>query len=96
MSDAPMTHIDEWIDDPDSDAYAAWVFNYFRLPATLKHRFWQFMKDRRLFCTFEERRWRVTGASRLGDVWLANNFSRDTGYDKRVDVAHCSAWGSFP
>ena len=91
-----MTHIDEWIEDRNSDDYAAWVFNHFRLPAILKIRFAKFMADHRLFATYEGKRYRVTGASRLGDVWLATDFNRDTGYDRRVDVALCSAWSPTP
>ena len=91
-----MTHIDEWIDDRKSDDYAAWVLNHFRLPATLKMRFAKFMEEHKLFCDYEGSRYRVTGASRLGDVWLATDFNRDTGYDFRVDVAKCSLWGPTP
>jgi hypothetical protein len=87
-------HIDEFIDKLDSDDYAAWVFSHFRLPAIRKMRFARFMMAHPLFCTFEGKRWRVTGASRLGDVWLADDPARDTGYDKRVDVALCSNWSA--
>lgn len=48
-----MTHIDDFIDDLKSDAYAAWIFNYFRLPAILHMRFAPFMAQHRLFCTHE-------------------------------------------
>ena len=87
-------HIDDFIADYKSDDYAAWVFMYFRLPAIYHSRFEKFMTDHKLFCTFEGKRWRVTGASRLGDVWLAENFNRDCGYDRRVDVDLCSEWDS--
>ncbi len=69
---------------------------YFRLSAIDHARWWPFMKDHRLFCTFEARRYRVTGASRLGDVWLTTNFEQDTGYERRVDVALCSVWSPTP
>ena len=88
-----MMHIDDFIDNLKSDPYACWVFFYFRLPALTMQRFWPFMKDHKLFCTYEGKRYRVTGASRLGDVWLANDFAKDIGYDLRVDVALCSEWG---
>jgi hypothetical protein len=87
------THVDDFIDDPHTDNYAAWIFNFFRLPAALKMRFEPFMKGQHLFCTYEGRRYRVTGASRLGDVWLARDFARDVGYDLRVEVTKCSSWG---
>jgi hypothetical protein len=28
----------------------------------------------------------------MGDVWLATDFKRDTGYDLRVDVEECTNW----
>ena len=91
-----MTHIDDWIDDRSNDDYAAWVFNHFRLPAILQIRFSKFMASHKLFCTYEGKRYRVTGCSRLGDVWLSKDFTRDVGYEHRVDVALCSAWGASP
>jgi len=38
----------------------------------------------------------VTGASRLGDVWLSKDFAREDGYEARVSVAACSGWGATP
>ena len=88
-----MTHVDDFIDSISSeDKYARWVLNHFRLPASLKMLFNEFMEPHKLFCTYEGKRYRCTGASRLGDVWLAEDFNRDTGYDLRVDVSKCSEW----
>lgn len=28
----------------------------------------------------------------MGDVWLTKDFSRENGYDLRIDVAECCAW----
>jgi hypothetical protein len=89
-------HVDDFIESPLSDAYAAFVLNHFRLPALMKMRFDPFFGDRKLFCDFEGRRYRVTGASRLGDVWLARDHSQDVGYDHRVDVGCCTKWGPSP
>lgn len=86
-------HVDEFIDNPRSDAYAAYVLNHFRLPAMLRLRFDQFFRENRLFCTYDGLRYRVTGASRFGDVWLAKDSDREVGYDLRVDVSACKAWG---
>ena len=80
-------HIDTFIDDfYCQHKYARWMFNYFRLPAVLKADFEEFMKEHKLFCTWHEQRYRVTGASRLGDVWLHSDPKRDCGYEHRVDV----------
>lgn len=89
-------HVDDFIADPRSDAYAAWVLDHFRKPALQRARFDAFMRDRLLFCDFEGKRYRVTGASRMGDVWLTLNFKEDTRYELRVDIAKCTAWGSKP
>jgi hypothetical protein len=75
--------VDDWIEDPTSDA-AAWVL----------HQFAQFMAAHPLFCTYEGKPWRVTGASRLGDVWLVADPIRDAGYDRRARVSLCSEWRS--
>ena len=101
-------HADEWFfdkidlsydDQPYHTGnvnYAKWMFQHFRRPAIHKMAFDEFMKDRKLFCTFEGNRFRVTGASRLGDVWLATDFNQETGYNKRVDLKQCSEWSDKP
>jgi len=92
-------HIDEFIDfgidrkDPlENEEYARWVLNHFRLSANLKYTFNQFMKDNKLFCTYKDEKYRVTGASRLGDIWLTKDFNQNIGYQARVDVELCSNW----
>ena len=86
-------HVDEFIDTQfGKNCYARWVLNHFRLPAALQMDFDPFMKRHKLFCTYAGKRYRCTGASRLGDVWLASDFHRESGYDLRVDAEECSAW----
>ncbi len=80
----------------DANPYAQWVLMHFRLPAVQQLRWSKFMAEHKLFCTYENKRWRVTGASRLGDVWLASDFTRDCGYDTRVNVDACTEWGPTP
>lgn len=89
-------HVDDYIDDYDGDAYARWVLHHFRLPANLQNAFAPFMREHHLYCTHANKRWRVIGASRMGDVWLTTDFSRDHGYDLRVLVTECSGWSSEP
>lgn len=89
-------HVDDFIDTHGGDPYARWMFLHFRLPAVLQIDFRPFIKDHKLFCTYQGKRYRVTGASRLGDVWLAADFKQDTGYDHRVDLEECSNWGPNP
>ena len=85
-------HVDEFIDSYSGDPYARWVLNHFRLPAILKMSFGQFMEGHKLFCTYEGKKFRCIGASRLGDVWLTSKFENDHGYEHRVNVAECSEW----
>ena len=92
-----MTHIDDWMDrcrhiEDEGEAFALFMFEYFRMPAWKQIALRDIYKPFKLFCIYEDREYRVTGASRMGDVWLARDFERDTGYDLRVDVAKCSKW----
>ena len=92
-------HVDDFIDygymsskEPANITYARWVLNYFRMPAILHNDFNKFMKDSLLFCSYEGVRYRVTGASRMGDVWLTADFEQETGYQLRVDLNNCTEW----
>ena len=91
-------HVDEFIEDSFSNRtksvkYARWVLMHFRLPATLRSDFSEFMEDKKLFCTFNGSRFKVIGASRLGDVWLTSNLDGGFPYKYRVSVDECSQWG---
>jgi hypothetical protein len=89
-------HVDDFIDDCDTDEYAAFVLDWFRRPAIAHARFGKWMAQFRLFCTFEGARYRCTGASRMGDVWLSADFKRENGYEKRVAVDDCKEWSRDP
>jgi hypothetical protein len=98
-------HVDAFIEDPKTDAYASWILAHFRFPAILQSKFAKIMKDKKLFCSYKTapvdglhiyRRYRVTGASRFGDVWLATSFDREVGYDLRVSVDDCIDWSDKP
>lgn len=88
-----MTHVDDYIEDFRSDPYARWMLMHFRMPAEMQLAFRKFTEPHQLFCTHQGKRYRCTGASRLGDVWLTSNFGQNTGYTLRVDVSECSDWG---
>lgn len=86
-------HVDDFIDTNfQSSNYARWVLSYFRLSAALQLDFKPFMKEHLLFCTYKGVRYRCTGASRLGDIWLTKDFEQEFGYDLRVDVSECKHW----
>lgn len=95
-----MTHIDDWLDDPSNAKeypLAHVFFEMFRRPAFDK---WKQPFEGKLFCTWQGKRMRVTGCSRLGDVWLHSKLDWQEGeqpyYQHRVDVAECSEWGDAP
>jgi hypothetical protein len=98
---AGFRSVDEFIDQAYptqslAEAYAAWVLLYFRQSAVNRWKFASFMREHLLFCTYCGKRYRVTGASRLGDIWLAEDFTRETGYDLRVCVDNCCDWSPKP
>lgn len=86
-------HVDEFIDDPTSNLYARGWLSLFRRPEIDKLKT---PNESKLFATFEGVRYRVTGCSRLGDVWLHSDFDEDTRYEKRVDVDACEDWSAKP
>lgn len=92
-----MTHVDEFIDDSlDSrskeERYARFFFLLHRFPAIIQSDFSDWIKEYKLFCTYKDETYRVTGASRMGDVWLTKDLNREVGYDLRVDLDDCSKW----
>ena len=96
-------HVDDFVDfgtsysnPPPGEKDARWFLFLKRLPANLQCEFNDKIKDLKLFCDYEGSRFRCTGASRMGDVWLTPNFNQDVGYTKRIDVRHCSNWGLKP
>lgn len=92
-------HVDDFIDMPPKDEagrYAAFCLMLFRLPAVMKWAFVKWTAQYVLFCTYEGQRYRVTGASRMGDVWLAKDHAREDGYDLRVNVDDCADWSDKP
>jgi hypothetical protein len=91
-----FVHVDDFIDDYRADPYARFVLDYFRRSSAALNAFWPFMKDQKLFCTWEGKRMRVTGASRLGDIWLSADHVREVGYEHRVSVATCTEWSRNP
>ncbi len=92
------THVDDFIDAPsfdsDRERYAKWVLHLFRLPASLKITFQDYISQYKLFGTYKGNKYRITGASRLGDVWLTSNFNQHTGYELRVSVDDISDWSN--
>jgi hypothetical protein len=93
-------HIDDWLDNNSletqlsatpAERYARFFLEVARMPATKKMLYGEFV-DRVVTCEYEGKRYRLTGASRLGDVWLNENMNAADGYTLRVDVAKCAGW----
>lgn len=61
-----------------------------------QHAWQKVFGNRKLFCTHNGIRYRVTGASRLSDIYLTQDFE-SCGYEQRgVDVDECSDWSETP
>ena len=64
---------------------------HFRRPAVDKDYEW--LRSKKLFCTYKDgKRYRCIGCSRMGYVWLTEDFGWERCYDKRVDIDECSNW----
>lgn len=98
-------HIDKWLDgnhyfssSEEHLAYVHFMMDWFRKPAYIQAMYRNIMATFKLFVTYEGKRYRVTGASRLGDVWLAKDLNRSSGYDHRVDfdLTKLTGWSRTP
>lgn len=92
------THIDSWLDDiqmrsKPEEAYARWWLEQVRFPAWKQTLYRTVMEPFALFANYRGLRYRVTGASRMGDVWLTRDMKQSEGYQIRVDVAELTGWG---
>lgn len=101
MSDTKKeTHVDEFVDDyskdSESEVYARWFLFLKRTPAIVQAHFHKFIEPLKLFASWKGKRYRVTGASRMGDVWITKNFEQDRGYEHRIDVAELTAFSDKP
>ena len=88
-----MTHIYDWLETPSKTDSEAMVKKF--LDFKTRSAFWQMKnKDKmpkvKCFCIFKGSKLKITGASRMGDVWLAKDFDRVNGYDYRVDIDNCT------
>lgn len=82
--------------EPREVSYAKFILMYFRLPAAQHYSWAPFFEGKNLFCTYNNERYKVLMASRLGDIGITKEFSRDSGYDKRVFVDDLSEWSDKP
>lgn len=98
--DAFLDQTPMWFNDKAYLNYVHFVLEHFRKPAVNKLAHDAYMKVFNLFVTYEGKRYKVTGASRLGDIFLATRLTRPNGdgYDMRVSLnfAKLTEWGDRP
>jgi len=85
-----MKHIFEWLEEDSKTIEETKVREF--LDFKTRPALYQMRNQKptfRVFCEYENKKYLITGASRMGDVWLAENFKRENGYDKRVDIEEC-------
>ena len=89
---AAADHCDDYIDDAAPPALRKFL-EFARAPA---HGAFLPQPHPQLYADYEGKRVRVTMASRLGDVGITTDFTRDMGYDRRVPVSQLSNFSDQP
>lgn len=90
---AECAHVDDFVYHKYcKNEYARFFFLLNRLPAALKMDFDEYIKPYKLFARCDDIWYRVTGASRMGDIWLSLDFDRTHGYDRRVLLDSIQEW----
>lgn len=89
-------HCDDYIYDPSAPVCLRWWLWVNRLPARDYYLVRRQGINPRLFATYNDRRYQVVTASRLGDVGITQDFSVDASYALRVSVAELSAFSDKP
>jgi len=89
-------HVDDFIESLSFDSskdreseienYAKFFFMLHRLPAYMKNQWEVIISKYKLYCLYEGKAYRVTGASRMGDIWLTSDMKQEHGYELRVFV----------
>lgn len=93
MKKTDEIHIYDWLEtkkEDESEEKLRELLDFQTRPA-----FWQYENkekkpEHKCFCEYNGKKYRIIGASRLGDIWLTKHFDKDKGYDKRVMINECS------
>ena len=90
---ADARHCDAYIDDPAASKVLRAFLSRARSPA---HGLLSPEPFPTLFATYKGERYRVTMASRLGDVGISKSFNQESGYELRVAVEDLSDFRDMP
>jgi hypothetical protein len=93
LNDHQDDDCDAYIDDPTAPAALRIFLAFARAPA---HGAFLPKPHPTLYADYEGKRVRVTMASRLGDVGIAMDLGRTSGYDTRVAVNQLSNFSDVP
>lgn len=95
-------HIYDWLNNfKEKECTDIHIINMYKfLDFKTREAFWQFEnKDKMpkvaIFCTYKDKRYKIVGASRMGDIWLNEDPNALSGYDLRVDLENCSNFKSY-
>lgn len=80
----------------DAANYARWVMHQYNVPASMSFDFEKFRRECKLYCTYKDRRYRYSGHSRHGDVWIREDFHSSEGYDLRVNIYELTNFSKEP
>lgn len=89
-------HIYDWLESEEANKLPLIkeFFDRYSKPAYKKYKdgddIW--LQNNPIFCVYQGKKYRCTGCSRFGDVWLTLDFSKSIGYSLRVDFNDCSDW----
>ena len=87
------THIYDWLEDNqyNKKVNKLWAYLDFRTrPVYYQMEHPMEEPSYKVICTYQGKEYRITGASRLGDIWLNTDFNQKRGYDLRVSIDDCS------
>lgn len=84
-------HIYDWLEEPPKNEEEKKLKEFLDFKTrTASYQFKNEPPKLKCFCIYKGEKYKFTGASSMGDVWLAKDFDRVNGYDKRVSIEDCS------
>ena len=90
LKDPELDHCEDYIYEYDFPNCLRWYLLINRLPAVLILLANEMGVDPKLFATYKDKRVRIVMASRLGDIGISYDLTKDHGYEERVSVKSLS------